>query len=157
MPPQNLSPLEIPRKTVPNAPAPPTSVQFDGISFNAALGVGSSGHPPDTNGDVGPNYYIQTVNTAIGIYDKSGNQIALTHFNTFMSQGHFGNLCDTDNFGDPVVLYDTFEDRWFITDFAYTMPGRFGGNHRHVNKRRRSDPAEMDVETVRKHKHFAGG
>ena len=24
-----------------------------------------------------------------------------------MSQGHFGNLCDTDNFGDPVVLYDT--------------------------------------------------
>ena len=24
-----------------------------------------------------------------------------------MSQGAFGNLCDTDNFGDPVVLYDT--------------------------------------------------
>ena len=40
---------------------------------------------------------------------------------TFMSQGHFGNLCDTDNFGDPVVLYDSFEDRWFISDFAFKL------------------------------------
>ena len=40
-----------------------------------------------------------------------------------MSQGHFGNLCDTDNFGDPVVLYDSFEDRWFITDFAFKLDG----------------------------------
>jgi len=40
-----------------------------------------------------------------------------------MSQGHFGNLCDTNNFGDPVVLYDTFEDRWVITDFAFRLSG----------------------------------
>ena len=38
-----------------------------------------------------------------------------------MSQGQFGNLCDTDNFGDPVVLYDSFEDRWVITDFAFKL------------------------------------
>ena len=86
--------------------------------------TGAPGHPPDTNGDVGPNYYIQTVNTSIGIYDKStGNRVAAFTFNTFMSQGHFGNLCDTDNFGDPVVLYDSFEDRWFITDFAFKLDG----------------------------------
>src|SRR4051812_19099404 len=44
-------------------------------------------------------------------------------FNTFMSQGAFGNLCDTDNFGDPVVVYDTFNDRWIITDFAFKVDG----------------------------------
>ena len=49
----------------PPAPAPDSS--FDGLDF-ANWGAG---HPPDTNGDVGPNYYIQTVNTSIGIYDKS--------------------------------------------------------------------------------------
>jgi hypothetical protein len=38
-----------------------------------------------------------------------------------MSQGNFGNLCDTDNFGDPVVLYDSYEDRWVITDFAFKL------------------------------------
>ena len=94
---------------------------FEGIDF-ANWG---NGHPPDTNGDVGPTYYIQTMNTSIGIYDKStGSRVAAFTFNTFMSQGNFGNLCDTNNFGDPVVLYDTFEDRWVITDFAFVLDGR---------------------------------
>src|SRR5205814_6195178 len=30
---------------------------------------------------------------------------------------------DTNNFGDPVVVYDTFEDRWIVTDFAFTLDG----------------------------------
>ena len=98
------------------APAPLTT--FEGLDF-ANWGAG---HPPDTNGDVGPTYYIQTINTSIGIYDKSnGNRVAAFTFDAFMSQGQFGNLCDTDNFGDPVVLYDSFEDRWFITDFAFKL------------------------------------
>ncbi|HYX29708.1 MAG TPA: carboxypeptidase regulatory-like domain-containing protein, partial [Pyrinomonadaceae bacterium] len=99
-----------------NAPAPPPSGVFEGLDrFN--WGAGS---PPDTNGDVGPNHFIQTVNTSIGVFRKSdGFMEAAFTFNTFMSQGAFGNLCDTNNFGDPVVLYDTFEDRWIITDFAF--------------------------------------
>ena len=104
----------------PSAPAPAPLNVFEGLDrFN--WGAGS---PPDTNGDVGPNHYIQTVNTSIGIYRKSdGFQEAAFTFDTFMSQGHFGNLCDTNNFGDPVVLYDTFEDRWIITDFAFVLDG----------------------------------
>ena len=98
----------------PPAPAPDES--FDGLDF-ATWG---SGYPPDANGDVGPTYYVQTINSSIGIFDKStGVRVAAFTFNAFMSQGHFGNLCDTDNSGDPVVLYDTFEDRWFVTDFAF--------------------------------------
>jgi hypothetical protein len=103
-----------------SAPAPAPNVTFDGLDF-ATWGAG---HPPDPNGDVGPNYYIETVNTAIGIYAKSnGAQVAAFTFDSLMSQGTFGNLCDTDNFGDPVVVYDTFEDRWVITDFAFTING----------------------------------
>ena len=98
------------------APAPPPIGVFEGLD-RFTWGAGS---PPDTNGDVGPNNYIQTVNTSIGVFRKSdGFQQAAFTFNTFMSQGNFGNLCDTNNFGDPVVLYDTFEDRWIITDFAF--------------------------------------
>ncbi|HEY7025158.1 MAG TPA: Ig-like domain repeat protein [Candidatus Limnocylindrales bacterium] len=100
------------------AAAPGPSANFAGLDyFNWG-----AGHPPDPNGDVGPTYYIQTINTAIGIFNKSsGNRVAAFTFNALMSQGHFGNLCDTDNFGDPVVLYDTYEDRWFITDFAFEL------------------------------------
>ena len=104
----------------PSAPAPPPTGNFEGLDF-ATWG---NGHPPDTNGDVGPNHYIETINTSIGIFDKTnGNLITAFTFNTFMSQGNFGNLCDTNNFGDPVVLYDTFEDRWVITDFAFQLSG----------------------------------
>ena len=103
-----------------SAPAPNAITHFEGLDF-ATWGAG---HPPDTNGDVGPTYYIEAVNTSIGIYNKfDGTRVAAFTFDTFMSQGHFGNLCDTENFGDPVALYDSFEDRWVITDFAFTLDG----------------------------------
>lgn len=111
------APIEVP---APTAPAPPPIKNFDGLDF-ASWGAG---HPPDTNGDVGPTYYVETINTSIGIYRKSdGVRIAAFTFNTLMSQGNFGNLCDTNNFGDPVVVYDSFEDRWIITDFAFKLDG----------------------------------
>lgn len=100
-------------------PAPSTIQNFNGLDF---LNWGA-GRPPDTNGDVGPNHFIQSVNTSIGIFSKTGGLITALTFNNFMSQGSFGNLCDTNNFGDPVVLYDSFEDRWIITDFAFTLDG----------------------------------
>ncbi|MDQ5837378.1 MAG: hypothetical protein M3379_11415, partial [Acidobacteriota bacterium] len=112
-----------PAPSAPNVPSPGPTASFEGLDF-ANWGAG---HPPDTNGDVGKDYYIQTINTSIGIFRKSdGVRVAAFTFNTFMSQGHFGNLCDTNNFGDPVVLYDTFEDRWIITDFAFKLDS--GGN-----------------------------
>jgi hypothetical protein len=109
-----------------DAPAPGPSTTFDGLSYSADCNGTQcgAGHPPDTNGDVGPTYYIQTINTAIGIYNKStGVRVAAFTFDALMSQGAFGNLCDTDNFGDPVVLYDTFADRWVISDFAFKVDG----------------------------------
>ncbi|WP_257387372.1 beta strand repeat-containing protein [Tahibacter caeni] len=105
---------------VATAPAPPPIASFDGLD-RAGFG---QGHPPDTNGDVGPTYYIQAINSSVGVFRKSdGVRVAAFSFDTLMSQGSFGNLCDTDNFGDPVVLYDTFEDRWILTDFAFTLDG----------------------------------
>src|SRR6185295_4851383 len=93
---------------------------FDGLD-REFWGAGS---PPDTNGDAGPTYYIQSVNTSVGIYDKTtGAQVTAFTFDTLMSQGSFGDQGDTENFGDPVVLYDTFEDRWVLTDFAFTLDG----------------------------------
>ena len=118
--PGGLPEVAPPKVTGPKVAAPAPLANFLGLDF-ANWGAG---HPPDTVGDVGPIYYIQAVNTSIGIYRKSdGVRVAAFTFDTFMSQGNFGNLCDTDNFGDPVILYDTFEDRWVITDFAFQLDG----------------------------------
>jgi hypothetical protein len=101
-----------------NAPAPAPFITFAGLDYN----TWGAGHPPDTVGDVGPTHYIQSINSSVGVYRKSdGVELAAFTLDTLMSQGNFGNICDTDNAGDPVILYDTFEDRWIITDFAFQM------------------------------------
>ena len=97
-----------------SASAPSPSTVFPGLDYNTA----GNGYPPDTNGDVGPNHFVQSVNTSIGIFSKTGTKLASFPFDGFI-QGT-GTLCDTDNYGDPVVLYDTFSDRWIISDFAFT-------------------------------------
>ena len=132
-----LQPVELPGAPRPTAlvaptgeaPAPAPILNFEGLD-RENWGAGS---PPDTNGDVGPDYYIQSVNTSVGIYaSPTASAMAAFTFDTLMSQGNFGNLCDTDNFGDPVVLYDTFEDRWVITDFAFQLDG--GGNRQSAGR-----------------------
>jgi hypothetical protein len=91
---------------------------FSGLNYTNH----GSGWPPDTNGDVGPTYYLQTVNSSVGIFRKSdGALVGAFSFDALMSQGHFGNLCDTDNFGDPVVVWDSSADRWIVTDFAFAL------------------------------------
>ena len=105
------------------APAPGSGSgagNFAGLDFKTF----GDGWPPDTNGDVGPTYYIQTVNTSVGVFRKSdGVLLAGFSFDTLMSQGNFGNACDNSNFGDPVVVWDSAADRWIITDFAFTLNG----------------------------------
>jgi hypothetical protein len=86
------------------------------------LTLGGNGWPPDPNGDVGPDHYIQTVNTSMAIYNKiTGAEIVRLSMNNFFTGT--GTLCDTMNRGDPVVVYDRFEDRWLVTDFAYSDTG----------------------------------
>ena len=86
----------------PLAPAPATTNSFEGLDFTNW----GAGHPPDTNGDVGPQYYIQTINTSVGIYNKSdGSRITAFTFNTLMSQGNFGNLCDSCIFCVDLLYY----------------------------------------------------
>ena len=114
---------EAAQRSAPAAPAPSPGTgggagNFGGLSY----GLGGDGWPPDTNGDVGPVYYLQTVNTSLGIFRKSdGALLARFSFDQLMSQGSQGNLCDTDNFGDPVVVWDSAADRWIVSDFAFTL------------------------------------
>ena len=94
---------------------------FDGLNISD----GGGWHPPDTNGDVGPNHYIQVVNIAIGIYDKStGAELLKISYNDFF-QGPIGTPCDNQNRGDVVVLYDPQVDRWVVTDFALPTGGPY--------------------------------
>lgn len=93
----------------------PTSggTNFQGLDHS---GWGA-GWPPDPNSDVGPNHIVETVNTSIGIFDKSGNQLAAMTFDDLIDGT--GTPCDASNQGDPVALYDPIGDRYIVSDFAW--------------------------------------
>ena len=104
--------------------APTVALSFAGVGqgFSGPNGTFSvTGAPPDTNGDVGPNHYVQTVNQDLMVWSKSGTKLhgPLPINSLFQS---LGGLCAADNDGDPVVLYDQAADRWFISQFAVTNP-----------------------------------
>jgi hypothetical protein len=101
-------------QTAPATSAATTSASsFVGLEF-ANFGAG---WPPDPSGDVGPNNYVQTVNTSIGIFAKDGTRQAATTFDNLFSGT--GTPCDASNQGDPVALYDPFGDRFIVSDFAW--------------------------------------
>ncbi|HEX9988379.1 MAG TPA: hypothetical protein VGE45_07875, partial [Chloroflexia bacterium] len=75
--------------------------------------------PPDPNGDVSANYYVQMVNLGFQIFDKNGVALTAVANNNTLWAG-FGGPCQTENAGDPVVLHDQLADRWLLTQFTDT-------------------------------------
>jgi hypothetical protein len=108
----------------PLAPMPSPIQNFAGLNFNDSClgGQCGSGWPPDPNGDVGPNHYVEAVNTAIGIYNKTGTLLtSFTEDNLFAGTGAMTGQCAGNSQGDPVVIYDWLADRFVITWFAFPV------------------------------------
>ena len=97
-----------------------SSSGFDGVGLSTGYNI--TGEPPDTEGSVGATQYVQWVNTAFAVYDKStGTKVypasGFAAGNTIWS-GFTSGRCNTDNSGDPIVLYDKQAQRWIATQFA---------------------------------------
>ena len=80
------------------------------------------GWPPDTQGDIGPNHYLQWINLHLAVWeiDKANDTATLVYGpvpgNTLFAG--FGGACEDTNDGDPIVLYDQDAGRWFASQFA---------------------------------------
>ena len=97
---------------------PPTGANFIGIVNTGAT------TPPDTVGDVGLNHYVQMVNTRFQVFNKNGTSaFGPASINTLWAG--FGGACQTENSGDPVVLYDQLAHRWMLTQFTTAGPTFF--------------------------------
>lgn len=96
--------------SAPNA----TGVNFEGLAANGAA-------PPDSDGKVGPNHFIEWINSNFAIYDKAGTILyGPAAGNTLFTS--LGGVCAGFNDGDPVVQYDNLADRWVLSQFAVGAP-----------------------------------
>ena len=98
---------------------------FGTLLVSVAGATFSGVYPPDTVGDVGPSHYVQAVNSSGGarvrVYNKSG-VLQGSQFN--MESLATSGAC-TNGYGDPVVLYDAYTDRWWLTEFANPSTGNY--------------------------------
>jgi len=93
-----------------NMPAP--LLNWDGISnINGVV-------PPDTQGDVGREHYIQCVNLSFAVYTKTTGALAYGPAAGNILWRGLGGPCESTNDGDPITLYDAPADRWFMSQFA---------------------------------------
>ena len=91
---------------------------FEGVSNRDNFNIfGFRVNPPDPNGEVGPNHYVEIINLVFAVYDKSGNKL-LGPIDTGSLWSDFAVPDCTDPSGDPVVLYDQLEDRWILSQFT---------------------------------------
>ena len=100
----------------PTIPAP--LLTFEGMSNQDNFNMfGFRVNPPDPNGEVGPNNFVEMINLVFAVYDKAGNLLAGPVDTGSLWAGFSIPDC-TDPSGDPVVLYDQFMDRWLLSQFT---------------------------------------
>jgi hypothetical protein len=86
----------------------PVSSPAPTMSF-AALGDNGTAIPPDTQGTVGLNHVMVTLNSQVRIQDKTGNVLSTVSLASFWS-----GLGITQAY-DPRVAYDPFNNRWIFS------------------------------------------
>jgi hypothetical protein len=104
------------QQTVMPALAMPAPLQtFEGM--NQADGCGNC-IPPDPNGAVGPNHYVEMVNSSYSVYSKTGTRLAGPIQIQQLFSVLTGSRCAATNDGDPVVVYDHLADRFVLSQFS---------------------------------------
>jgi len=101
------------QSTAPKGQMPSPIVNFPGVTnVNGVF-------PPDTEGDIGPNHYMQWVNLSFQIYNRNGSPATgvMPGYSLFTGQPVCGS--PVGNGGDPIVLYDQFANRWIAAQLAY--------------------------------------
>jgi uncharacterized repeat protein (TIGR01451 family) len=135
----SAAPRSLRRQDMVSSDMPSPTNTFAGMTSN----LGCNGClPPDTDGDVGPNHYIQSVNSSIRIHDKTGNVLAgpITYNSFFSAMGTSTPCGNNQNGGDGIVFYDHMADRWIISDFAFSAFPGAGPFHQCIGVSKTSDP-----------------
>lgn len=115
---------------------PPVIADWEGTTDddNADL-LGFRIVPPDTNGDVGLVNYCQWNNLVFECFDKltGASVFGPVAGNAFFAG--FGGICETNNNGDPIALFDHLAEQWVFSQFGIGADG-----HQCVAVSQTSDP-----------------
>ena len=107
------SPGALPAALTATGNGPPPTVLLNKPGLNRADGGLT---PPDSTGAIGPNHYVEIVNSAIGVYDRQNLQLISKASLTA------GGFTTHNAFFDPQIQWDQQAQRWFYLGIGPFMP-----------------------------------
>jgi hypothetical protein len=87
-----------------------------GLNFTASTyNVDSTALPPDPNGAIGPNHFVEFINGTFTVFDKTDGS-NVKEISDLDFWGNAGLIISPDDVvTDPRVIYDSQSQRWFAT------------------------------------------
>lgn len=96
-------------------PFAPNTASFQAIGLQDQFNdFGTGSLPPDTMGAVGPNHFVEMINSSVAIYAKAGSRLSHVSLTSFFTDAGEGITPANGTF-DPRILYDQSTGRWFAT------------------------------------------
>ncbi len=115
-----------PGGTPPDVPTVGIGADGVGNGFTGPAGTMTvNSAPPDTSGAVGATQFVQWVNTAFAVFDKTTKAAVYGPADGKSLWAGFGGPCESRNDGDPVAQYDKLAGRWVVSQFS--VPGGSAG------------------------------
>jgi hypothetical protein len=96
---------------------------FTGATFN----VDAFDFPPDSDGAIGPNHYVELINGRFSVYDKTTGARVQTMTDAQFWTNAGINLTRVD-VTDPRIIFDKLTQRWFVSQIDFNPSGIFSSN-----------------------------
>ena len=110
----------------------------DGYQFPPG---GSYCDKPETNGAIGPDHFVEMVNSNYAVYTRQGVPVQRMTMREFWGQAGVPFGLDEAPLG-PYVAFDSTEGRWYVSAINTTADGLAQGNDLRVAVSRGDDPTE---------------
>lgn len=83
--------------------------------IGSAFETNSQGLPPDANGAVGPQHFVELINGSFAVYAKSNGQAVLRLSDVDFWGGAGVTFTSDQAITDPRMIYDPLSQRWFAS------------------------------------------
>lgn len=96
---------------------------FAGVNLNETIALGTGAAPPDTMGAIGPSNFVEFVNGAYAVYNRTGARSTLITDTAFWIGAGISPTVTNADLSDPRIVFDAGSQRWFATQVNLTSTG----------------------------------
>jgi hypothetical protein len=96
--------------------------------------------PPDTQGAIGPNHFVEMTNATVSVFTRTGTKLTTASLDNFFTITVSGTTYPRNGSTDPRIVYDRRSGRWFACIIEIGASSAGSSNNIILAVSRGSDP-----------------